>query len=193
MRQPRPTGTGMGSYLRSGAVRPQAPPLVYQVPMAHDEYPITNGVRFLRENKVAFQAHLYKYEEHGGTRVAAEQLRLPEHAMVKTLVMETDDRRPLIVLMHGDREVSTKQLARTLGAKSVTPCDERTANRLTGYLLGGTSPFGTRTPFPVYVEKSIFDLPAILINGGRRGFLVEIDPRWLRAVLPVTEVEVAIG
>jgi Cys-tRNA(Pro) deacylase len=160
--------------------------------MSQEEYPITSAVRFLREKKVAFKARLYKYEEHGGTRVPALQMDLPEHTLIKTLVMETDERRSLLVLMHGDREVSTKQLARTLGAKSVSPCNERTANRLTGYLLGGTSPFGTRTPFPVYVEKSIFDLPSILINGGKRGFLVEIDPRSLRGILPVTEVEVAI-
>ncbi len=106
--------------------------------------------------------------------------------------METDQRKPLIVLMHGDFEVSTKQLARTLGVKTVSPCDERTATRFTGYLLGGTSPFGTRTTMPIYVEKSIFDLPRILINGGKRGFLVEIDPQMLRTIFPVTEVEVAI-
>jgi len=159
----------------------------------HAEYPITPAVRLLREKKIEFRPHLYTYQEHGGTRMGALELGLPEHILIKTLVMETDQRRSLLVLMHGDRDVSTKQLARILGVKSVTPCDERTATRLTGYLLGGTSPFGTRTPFPVYVEKSIFDLPRILINGGKRGFLVEIDPLVLRAVLPATEVEVAVS
>ena len=160
--------------------------------MPHDEYPITPAVRVLRERKIAFKPHLYKYQEHGGTRVGALELGLPEHILVKTLVMETDQRKPLIVLMHGDFEVSTRQMARILGVKSVSPCDERAAMHLTGYLLGGTSPFGTRTSMPVYVEKSIFDLPRILINGGKRGFLVEIDPRVLHMVFPVVEVEVAI-
>jgi Cys-tRNA(Pro) deacylase len=160
--------------------------------MTHDEFPITPAVRLLRERKINFKPHLYKYQEHGGTRVGAVELGLPEHILIKTLVMETDQHKPLIVLMHGDFEVSTKQLARILGVKTVSPCDERTATRLTGYLLGGTSPFGTRTTMPVCVEKSIFDLPLILINGGKRGFLVEIDPQVLRILFPVTEVEVAI-
>jgi Cys-tRNA(Pro) deacylase len=106
--------------------------------------------------------------------------------------METDGRKPMIVLMHGDFEVSTKQLARTLGVKSVSPCDERTAMRLTGYQFGGTSPFGTRTPLPVYAEKSIFDLPRILINGGKRGFLIEIEPQALRTAFQVIEVEISV-
>jgi Cys-tRNA(Pro) deacylase len=156
------------------------------------EYPTTPGVRFLREKKVDFKPHLYRYEEHGGTRVGAAELNLPEHMLVKTLVMETDQHKPLIVLMHGDCEVSTKQLARSMGVKWVEPCNEHTASRVTGYIFGGTSPFGTRMPLPVYVERTIFDLPSILINGGKRGFLVEIDARVLRDVLPVTEVEVAI-
>lgn len=160
--------------------------------MAQSDYPITPAVRFLRERKIAFQPHLYQYQEYGGTRIGAEELGLPEHTLVKTLVMETDQHKPLLVLMHGDREVSTKQLARFLGVKSVLPCDERAATRVTGYTFGGTSPFGTRTTLPVYVEKSIFDLPRMLINGGKRGFLVEINPRILREILPVTEVEVAI-
>ena len=157
-----------------------------------EEYPITPAVRFLREKSVGFKPHLYRYQEHGGTRVGAAELNLPEHMLVKTLVMEMDTRKPIIVLMHGDCEVSTKQLARLLGAKSVEPCDERTATRITGYQFGGTSPFGTRMPLPVYAEKSIFDLDSILINGGKRGFLVEIDPRVMRDVLSVTEVSVAI-
>ena len=160
--------------------------------MAQTDYPITPAVRFLREHKIDFQPHLYHYQEHGGTRVGAEALGRPEHELVKTLVMVTDRQMPLLVLMHGDREVSTKQLARFLGAKSVTPCDERTAARVTGYIFGGTSPFGTRTPLPIYVEKSIFDLPSMLINGGKQGFLVELDPCVLRTILAVVEVEVAI-
>jgi len=146
----------------------------------------------LRERNVAFAPHLYHYEEHGGTRAGARELGFPEHVLIKTLVMETDRRQPFLVLMHGNCEVSTKQLARILGSKSVSPCDERTAARLTGYIFGGTSPFGTYKPIRVYAEKSIFDLPRILINGGKRGFLVEIAPQELRRVLSITEVEVAI-
>jgi Cys-tRNA(Pro) deacylase len=160
--------------------------------MTRIEYPITNAVRFLRERGVTFQPHLYAYEEHGGTKVGAASLDLQENAVVKTLVMETDKREVILVLMHGDREVSAKQLARVLGVKSVALCDDRTASRHTGYVFGGTSPFGTRSPLAVYVEKSIFQLPRIFINGGKRGFLVEIDPSALRDCLPVKEVEVAI-
>jgi Cys-tRNA(Pro) deacylase len=157
------------------------------------DFPITSAVRFLRANRVEFQPHFYQYQEHGGTRVGAESLNLPEHVLIKTLVMETDQRKPLLVLMHGDCEVSTRQLARLLGVKNVFPCDERTAMRLTGYRFGGTSPFGTHSALPVYAEKSIFDLPSIFINGGKQGFLVEIDPRLIRIVLQATEVEVAAG
>jgi Cys-tRNA(Pro) deacylase len=156
------------------------------------EYPVTQAVRFLRAHKVEFKPHLYNYEERGGTRVGSVALGVPEHMLVKTLVMETDQRKPFLVLMHGDREVSTRQLSRVIGSKSVSPCDERTATKVTGYIFGGTSPFGTRTPLPVYAEKSMFELPSIFINGGKRGFLVEIDPHALRRVLPVTEVEVAV-
>ena len=160
--------------------------------MDRSTYPITPAVRFLREKNVPFTPHLYKYEEHGGTGRGAVELDLPEHMLVKTIVMQTDQNDVLLVLMHGDREISTKQLARTLKVKSIQPCDERTAGRHTGYQFGGTSPFGTRMRLPVYVEKTVFDLPSILINGGKRGFLVEIDPRVLRDILPATEVEVAI-
>jgi Cys-tRNA(Pro) deacylase len=156
------------------------------------DYPITPAIRVLREKKVAFEPHLYDYVEHGGTRHSAEALGVDEHAVVKTLVMETDAKKPLIVLMHGDREVSTKQLARHLGVKSIHPCDFAQAQKHTGYLVGGTSPFGTRARMPVYVERTIFDLPKIYINGGKRGFLVSIDPKVLRDVLKVEEVEVAI-
>ena len=156
------------------------------------DYPVTPAVRLLRENKVEFEPHLYDYVERGGTAHSAEALGVDEHAVVKTLVMETDARRPLVVLMHGDREVSTKQLARALGVKSVRPCDPATAQKHTGYLVGGTSPFGTRTHLHVYAERTIFGLPKIYINGGKRGFLVSIDPRVLRDVLHAEEVEVAI-
>ena len=156
------------------------------------DYPITPAVRLLREKGVAFEPHLYDYVERGGTRRSAEELGVDEHAVVKTLVMETDAKKPLLVLMHGDREVSTKQLARALGVKSVHPCDFAQAQKHTGYLVGGTSPFGTRARLPVYAERTIFDLPVIYINGGKRGFLVSIDPKVLRDVLKVEEVEVAI-
>jgi Cys-tRNA(Pro) deacylase len=156
------------------------------------EYPVTPAVRLLREKRVAFEPHLYDYVERGGTHHSAEALGVEEHAVVKTLVMETDARKPLVVLMHGDREVSTKQLARHLGVKSVHPCDFASAQRHTGYLVGGTSPFGTRAKMPVYVERTIFELPVIYINGGKRGFLVSIEPKVLRDVLPVEEVEVGI-
>lgn len=156
------------------------------------DYPITPGVRFLRDKEIRFTPHLYPYEEHGGTARSAACLNVPEHAVIKTLVMESDARRPLLVLMHGDCEVSTKQLARRIGAKQVTPCEPAVAQKHTGYLVGGTSPFGTRKALPIYVERTIFDLDRIYINGGKRGFLVEIDPRRLKAHLPVTEVEVAL-
>ena len=156
------------------------------------DYPVTPAVRVLRERKVEFAPHLYDYEERGGTRRSAAELGVDEHAVVKTLVMETDARKPLVVLMHGDREVSTKGLARALGVKSVQPCEPATAQKHTGYLVGGTSPFGTRARLPVYVERTIFELPKIYINGGKRGFLVEIEPRVLRELLPVEEVSVAI-
>ena len=156
------------------------------------DYPVTPAVRLLREKKVSFAPRLYEYEERGGTRRSAEELGVDEHAVVKTLIMETEARKPLVVLMHGDREVSTKQLARSLGVKTVSPCDPQTAQKHTGYVVGGTSPFGTRARLPVYVERTIFGLPKIYINGGKRGFLVSIEPRALRDVLPVEEVEVAI-
>ena len=156
------------------------------------DYPITPAVRLLREKKVEFEPHLYDYVEHGGTRRSAEELGVDEHSVVKTLVMETDAHRPLVVLMHGDREVSTKNLARLVGVKSVQPCDFARAQKHTGYLVGGTSPFGTRVHMHVYAERTIFDLPKIYINGGKRGFLVSIDPKVLKDVLHAEEVEVAI-
>ena len=156
------------------------------------DYPVTPAVRELREKRVDFAPHLYDYVEHGGTRHSAEAFGVDEHSVVKTLVMETDARRPLVVLMHGDREVSTKALARRLGVKSIKPCDPQTAQKHTGYQVGGTSPFGTRTRLPVYAERTIFELPLVYVNGGKRGFLVSLDPRALREVLGAEEVEVAI-
>jgi Cys-tRNA(Pro) deacylase len=155
--------------------------------------PETPATRFLRRYGVAYSSHPYAYEEHGGTRVSARELEVDEHAVIKTLVMEDESARPLIVLMHGDRTVSTKELARQIGCKRVEPCKPETANRHSGFLIGGTSPFGTRKKMPVYVEKTILDLPLIYINGGRRGFLVGIDPRELARTLAPKAVEVALG
>jgi Cys-tRNA(Pro) deacylase len=153
----------------------------------------TAAVRFLRQKNIPFKEHRYHYEDRGGTRVGAAELGLPEHILIKTLVLQTDRKEVLLVLMHGDCEVSTKQLARLLGVKLVETCDEKTAVKHTGYVFGGTSPFGTRLPLPVYAEKSIFELSSIFINGGKRGFLVEIDPQRLREAFPLIEVEVAIS
>jgi Cys-tRNA(Pro) deacylase len=156
------------------------------------EYPITPAVRYLRERKVEFVPHLYNYVEKGGAKKSARQLGVDVHAVLKTLVFETNEKKPIIVLMHGDREVSRKNLARQLGVKSVEPVSPEKAAKLTGYLVGGTSPFGTRTKIPIYAERTIFDIERIYINGGKRGFLVEIDPEALRT-LDVVEVEVGIG
>ncbi|HSB10034.1 MAG TPA: Cys-tRNA(Pro) deacylase [Blastocatellia bacterium] len=161
--------------------------------MGKVDYPITPAVRMLREKKIDFEPHIYAYKERGGTRRSAEELRVDEHSVIKTLVMEDDSSEPMIVLMHGDREVSTRELARKLGVKSVSPCDPAVAEKHTGYQVGGTSPFGTRKSLPVVVEKSILDLPKIYINGGKRGFLVSVDPKDLPRALRVTEVNVAIA
>jgi Cys-tRNA(Pro) deacylase len=155
--------------------------------------PETPATKFLRQHGVAHSNHFYVYEEHGGTRVSARELNVDEHAVVKTLVMEDDGAQPLIVLMHGDRKVSTKELARQIGAKKVSPCDPAVAQRHTGYLVGGTSPFGTKKTLPVYIEKSIFDLPLIYINGGRRGYLVGVHPHDILRLLVPKTVEVALG
>lgn len=155
------------------------------------DYPITPAVRFLREKNVEFTPHLYDYVEKGGAKESARQLGVDVHAVVKTLVLETNEKKPLIVLMHGDREVSTKNLARLLGVKSVEPVTPEKATKLTGYLVGGTSPFGTRTKMPVYSERTIFDIERIYINGGKRGFLVEIEPGILN-LLNAVPVEVGI-
>jgi Cys-tRNA(Pro) deacylase len=145
----------------------------------------------LRSAGVAFTEHLYRYEEHGGTRVSARELGVDEHAIIKTLVMQDDTGAPLVVLMHGDREVSTKQLARAAGCKTVEPCRPDVANRHSGYQVGGTSPFGTRKAMPVYMERSIRDLPRVYINGGARGFLVAVAPADLERLLNPTLIDAA--
>jgi Cys-tRNA(Pro) deacylase len=152
----------------------------------------TPATQYLRKHQVAFDEHPYDYEEHGGTAVSSRALGVPEHEVVKTLVMQDEAARPLLVLMHGDCKVSTKNLARAIGCKSVEPCKPEVANRHTGFLVGGTSPFGTRKQMPVYVEKSILALPRIYINGGRRGFLVSLAPSELARVLAPQPVEVAL-
>lgn len=154
--------------------------------------PSTPAVRFLRDKRVAYTEHPYRYEEHGGTSVSARELGVDEHAVVKTLVMEDEAGAPLIVLMHGDRQVSTKALARQIGRKTVQPCKPEVANRHTGYLVGGTSPFGTRKAMPIFMERSIAGLDRIYLNGGSRGFLVGVAPADVVRVLALTLVDVAI-
>lgn len=152
----------------------------------------TQATQCLRKNGIAFSEHPYAYEEHGGTAVSAQELAVDEHCVIKTLVMQDEAAKPLIVLMHGDRKVSTKNLARQIGCKSVAPCKPEVANRHSGYLIGGTSPFGTRKTMPVYVEHSILALEKIYINGGRRGYLVGIDPKVLATVLAIQTVHCAL-
>lgn len=154
--------------------------------------PSTPATRLLREQGIAYTEHLYRYEERGGTRVSSQALGVDEHAVVKTLVLEDDAHDPLIVLMHGDREVSLKTLARQIGKKFVAMCDPKTAQRYSGYMVGGTSPFGTRQRMPVYVERSVLDLDRLYINGGARGFLVGLTPADLVRLLAPTPVEVAL-
>ncbi|GAK58444.1 hypothetical protein U27_05418 [Candidatus Vecturithrix granuli] len=160
--------------------------------MVKAHYPKTPAIHFLNAKKIPFETYFYSYEDHGGTERAANELDLPEHAVLKTLIMETDEHHPFVVLMHGDREVSLKQLARELDVKRVSPCSMELAQKVTGYLVGGISPFGVRTPLPVYIESSIFTLDKIYINGGKRGFLVGIAPQDLRKAFSVKEVTVAI-
>jgi Cys-tRNA(Pro) deacylase len=152
----------------------------------------TPATAFLKRHGVAYTEHEYDYVEHGGTEVSSRALGVPEHAVVKTLVMQDENAKPLIVLMHGDRKVSTKNLARQSGAKRIEPCRPEVAQRHSGYQVGGTSPFGTRKKLPVYLERSVLDLPRIYINGGRRGFLVGIAPAEIVRVLQPTLVEVAL-
>jgi Cys-tRNA(Pro) deacylase len=153
----------------------------------------TPATQWLRSHGVAFTEHLYDYVEHGGTAESAQQLGVDEHAVIKTLVMQDERAQPLVVLMHGDKQVSTKNLARNLGLKSVEPCKPEVAQRHSGYLIGGTSPFGfKRAGVPVVFEASILELPCICINGGRRGFLVGIEPRVLTEVLGAKPVHCAL-
>jgi len=152
----------------------------------------TPATAALRAARVAFTEHPYDYVDHGGTAESARQLGLDEHAVIKTLVMQDDSAKPLIVLMHGDRSVSTKNLARQTARKSISPCAPDVAQRHTGYLVGGTSPFGTKKKLPVYVERSVLDLPAIWINGGRRGYLVGIAPQVLIDLLQAQVVDCAL-
>jgi Cys-tRNA(Pro) deacylase len=152
----------------------------------------TPATQFLRTRGVVFSEHPYNYEEHGGTTVSARELGVDEHHVVKTLVMQDEAAKPLIVLMHGDRKVSTKNLARQIGCKSVEPCKPEVANRHSGYLVGGTSPFGAKKAMPVYVEQSILALEKIYINGGRRGYLIGIDPKIMANILPVKPVNCAL-
>lgn len=154
-----------------------------------DDIPATQAVRVLRAAKTAFTAHPYDYFEHGGTAHSAVSLGVDEHAVIKTIVLEDESKQPLICLQHGDREVSTKNLARIRGCKTITPCSPETALRHTGYMVGGTSPFGTRKPLPVYVERSICELPRVYINGGKRGFLVGLEPSAIVALLKPTLVD----
>ena len=160
--------------------------------MKSENAPETPATKFFFFFGVAHSTHLYDYEEHGGTAVSSRELNVDEHSVVKTLVMEDEAAKPLIVLMHGDCKVSTKELARQIGSKKVEPCKPEVANRHTGFLVGGTSPFGTKKKMPIYVEKSILDLPLIYINGGRRGFLVGVHPHDLMRALAPTVVSVAL-
>ncbi len=156
-------------------------------------YPITPAIRVLREKKVEFEPHVFDYVEKGGTSHSAQVLGVDEHCVIKTLIFETNEKKPLIVLMHGDFQVSTKNLARFLNVKTVAPASPDKAQKLTGYLVGGTSPFGVKTKMPVYVESSIFDLEKIYINGGKRGFLVAIEPEILCDILAVKTVNCGVG
>ena len=160
--------------------------------MAKEKNPVTAAVRALRAAGVSFTEHPYSYEEKGGTAVSARELGVDEHSVVKTLIMEDERKNPLIVLMHGDRQVSTKELARVMGVKTIAPCAPEAAQKHSGYLVGGTSPFGTRKSMPVYLEETILELPKIYINGGKRGFLVGLEPKEAARVLKPVLVQVAI-
>jgi Cys-tRNA(Pro) deacylase len=154
---------------------------------------MTPATAFLKKNQIPFSEHTYEYVEHGGTEVSAQALGVPEHQVVKTLVMQDEEGQPLIVLMHGDRKVSTKNLARQAGTKRIEPCKPEVAQRHTGYQVGGTSPFGTRKPLPVFAERSIMELEFIYINGGRRGLLVKMRSADLARALELKLVDVALS
>jgi Cys-tRNA(Pro) deacylase len=162
------------------------------IQMIETKYPMTQAIRVLKEHAIPFTIHSYNYEEHGGTATAARELQVNEHLVIKTLVMETETHEPLIVLMHGDKEVSAKNLARLLGVKTVNPCEPDTALKHRGYMVGGISPFGTRKRLEVYAEKSIAELPVIYINAGKRGLLAEISPQDLIKALNPVFVDVAL-
>lgn len=153
------------------------------------EYPVTPAIRVLRAANALFTPRCYDYVEKGGTSESARQLGVDEHIVIKTLIMEDEKKQPMVVLMHGDKEVSTKNLARHIGVKTITPCSPETASRHTNYMVGGTSPFGTRKVMPVYAQATIEGLERILINGGKRGFLIEVTPRVLSDVLKPTWLE----
>jgi len=157
-----------------------------------NDVPVTSAVRYLRKQRVDFTPHLYDYVEKGGTAESARQLGIDEHAVVKTLVFKTNENKPLIVLMHGDLQVSTKGLARHISVKAVEPASAERAAKFTGYQFGGTSPFGLKTQIPIYAEHTIFDLERIYINGGKRGFLVQLDPNTMDRVLEIERVNVGI-
>ncbi len=159
--------------------------------MSREKTPVTPAVRVLRAAGVPYTDHLYSYEERGGTAVSARELGFDEHCVIKTLVMEDDRGEPLIILMNGDRQVSTRELARQIGVRSVEPCRPEVAQRHSGYLVGGTSPFGTRRQMPIYIEESILMLPKIYINGGKRGYLVGMAPDELCRILHPTPVRAA--
>jgi Cys-tRNA(Pro) deacylase len=160
--------------------------------MSKEKFPVTQAIRFLRQAKVEFEEFLYEYEERGGTAVAARELGIDEHAAVKTLIMENENKQPVVVLMHGDMEVSTKELARFLGVKTIMPCLPEIAGKHSGYLVGGTTPFGTKRVMPVYIEESILELSKIYINGGKRGYLLGLDPKELIRLVEPTLVKVGI-
>jgi Cys-tRNA(Pro) deacylase len=160
--------------------------------MKSENAPETPATKFLHQHGIAHSNHLYDYEEHGGTKVSARELNVDEHAVIKTLVMEDETAKPLIVLMHGDCKVSTKELARQVGCKKIEPSTPETANRHTGFLVGGPSPFGTKKKMPIYIEKSILDLPLIYINGGRRGYLVGVHTHDLMRALEPKVVEAVL-
>jgi Cys-tRNA(Pro) deacylase len=160
--------------------------------MAKDRFPVTQAVRMLNSSGIPYTLHPYDYEEKGGTRRAAQELNVNEHYVIKTLVMEDENKEPVVVLMHGDRQVSTKTFARALKAKTIRPCNPEVAHRHTGYLVGGTSPLGLKKPLKIYFEASIADLPFIFINAGRKGLLARLSPQDLVKILDATPVNVAI-
>ena len=159
--------------------------------MKHSNAPETPATLFLRQHQIPHSDHLYAYEDHGGTSVSARELNVSEHSVVKTLVMQDENSKPLIILMHGDCKVSTKDLARQVGCKKIETCKPEIAQKHTGYMVGGTSPFGTKKSLPIFMEKSILSMPLIYINGGRRGYLVGVNPNDLIKTLKPTIVEVA--